>query len=85
MPEIFYYDFILQINVQHNWIQPSYKNKNGHPILVKSDLFDLIINSSEDSILKEMSKSPEVKKKYWECNSKEIFQDIDTDEDLENI
>ena len=85
LPEIFYYDFILQINVQHNWIQPSYKNKNGHPILVKSDLFDLIINASEDSILKEISKSSEVKKKYWECNSKEIFQDIDTEEDYQTI
>ena len=85
LPEIFYNNFILQIDNQHNWIQPSYKNKNGHPILIKSDLFDLIINSSEDSILKEMSKSPEVKKKYWECNSKEIFQDIDTEEDYKTI
>ena len=81
----FYKIFINQIDSKHNLIQPSYKNKNGHPILIKSDLFDLIINASEDSILKEISKSPEVKKKYWECDYKEIFQDIDTEEDLENI
>jgi molybdenum cofactor cytidylyltransferase len=81
----FYKIFINQIDSKHNWIQLSYNNKNGHPILIKSDLFDLIINASEDSILKEISKSSEVKKKYWECNCKEIFQDIDTDEDLEII
>jgi molybdenum cofactor cytidylyltransferase len=81
----FYSTFVNQIDSKYNWIQPSYKNKNGHPILIKSDLFDLIINASEDSILKEISKIPEVKKKYWKCNYKEIFQDIDTDEHLENI
>ena len=85
LPNEFYSTFFNQIDSKYNWIQPSYKNKNGHPILIKSDLFDLIINSSEDSILKEMSKSPEVKKKYWECNSKEIFQDIDTEEDYQTI
>jgi molybdenum cofactor cytidylyltransferase len=85
LPEIFYYDFILQINVQHNWIQPSYKNKNGHPILIGEKLFELIINSSADSSLREINKNPIVKRKFWECAYKEIFQDIDTEEDLEII
>jgi molybdenum cofactor cytidylyltransferase len=85
LPQNFYKDFILQIDNQFNWIQPSYKNQNGHPILIKKDLFNLISNASEDSNLKEISKSPDVKKKYWECDYNEIFQDIDTEEDYKSI
>ena len=85
LPNNFYTNFLNQIDPNYNWIQPSCKNKNGHPILIKKDLFNLISNASEDSNLKEISKSAEVKKKYWECNYEEIIQDIDTEEDLENI
>ena len=85
LPNKFYTDFINQVDSKFNWIQPSYKNKNGHPILINCDLFDLIINASEDSNLKEIGKSPDVKKKYWDCNYEEIFQDIDTGKDLKNI
>lgn len=85
LPEKFYLDFIEQVESNHNWIQPSCKNKNGHPILIGKDFFDLISNASQDSNLKAISKSPEVKKKYWECNYKEIFQDIDTEEDYSKI
>jgi molybdenum cofactor cytidylyltransferase len=85
LPDFFYNDFILQIDIQHNWIQPSYKNKNGHPILIKSDFFDLIINSPPESSLREINKNPIVKRKFWECDYKEIFQDIDTDEDFSKL
>ena len=61
------------------------RDQNGHPILIGKDLFDLIINSSPDSNLREISKNPIVKKKYWECNYKEIFQDIDTEEDYSKL
>jgi molybdenum cofactor cytidylyltransferase len=81
----FYKDFVNQIDSNYNWIQPSYKNKNSHPILIKNNLSDLIINASEDSNLKEISKSPEVKKKYWNCDYEEIFQDIDTEEDYSKL
>ena len=85
LPEIFYNNFILQIDNQHNWIQPSYKNQHGHPILLGKDLFELINNSSPDSNLREISNNPIVKKKYWGCNYKEIFQDIDTEEDYSKL
>jgi molybdenum cofactor cytidylyltransferase len=81
----FYSTFVNQIDSKHNWIQPSYKNQHGHPILLGKDLFDLITNSSPDSNLREFSKDPIVKKKYWECNYKEIFQDIDTEEDYSKL
>jgi molybdenum cofactor cytidylyltransferase len=81
----FYQEFITQIDSKHNWIQPSYDNRHGHPILIRQDLFDLIINSSPNFSLREISKNPIVKKKYWECDYKEIFQDIDTEEDYKSI
>ena len=85
LPNEFYSTFFNQIDSKYNWIQPSYKNKNGHPILIKSDLFDLIINSPPESSLKEINKDSVVKRKFWECNYEEIFQDIDTEEDYQTI
>ena len=81
LPDKFYNDFIKQINDEYNWIQPSVKGEKGHPILIYKDLFELIINASKDLNLREISKNSIVKKKFWECNYKEIFQDIDTEED----
>jgi molybdenum cofactor cytidylyltransferase len=85
LPENFYPDFIKQIDSDYNWIQPVNKRQKGHPILLGKELFDLIANSSPESNLREISKSPKVKKKYWECNRKEIFQDIDTEEDYSGL
>ena len=81
LPNYFYTDFIKQIDDLCNWIQPSFRKQSGHPILIGTELFDLIINSSPDSNLREISKNPIVKKKHWECDYKEILQDIDTEED----
>ncbi|MCW8803377.1 MAG: NTP transferase domain-containing protein [Ignavibacteriaceae bacterium] len=81
LPEKFYFDFVKQIDNNCNWIQPVNKEQKGHPILLGKDLFELIVNSSPDSNLREISNNPIVKKKYWECNYEEIFQDIDTEED----
>lgn len=85
LPENFYPDFIKQTDYDYNWIQPVKKGQKGHPILLGKDLFELIANSHPDSSLKKISNSPEVKKKYWECDYKEIFQDIDTEEDYSKI
>ena len=81
LPEKFYLDFIKQIDGEHNWIQPVNKGQKGHPILLGKELFELIVNSSPDSNLREISKNSNVTKKYWECGYTEIFQDIDTDQD----
>lgn len=81
----FYPEFIKQIDSDYNWIQPSYKNRHGHPILIRKDLFELIIKSSPDFNLREISRNLKVKKKYWECEYEEIFQDIDTEEDYSKL
>ena len=81
LPEKFYKEFTNQIDDKHNWIQPSFKKQSGHPILIHKSLFDLIINASAESSLREISKISLVKKKFWKCEFKEIFQDVDTEDD----
>ncbi|MDH3269130.1 MAG: NTP transferase domain-containing protein [Ignavibacteria bacterium] len=85
LPDNFYPEFIKQTESHYNWIQPIKKGQKGHPILIGKDLFELIANSSPDSNLREMSKNPIVKKKFWECNYAEIFQDIDTEDDYSKL
>jgi molybdenum cofactor cytidylyltransferase len=81
LPAVFYSDFIKQIDNIHNWIQPLYKNRKGHPILLKNDLFDIILETDEQSSLRDISRKPVVKKKLWDCGYKNVLQDIDTPED----
>jgi molybdenum cofactor cytidylyltransferase len=85
LPNNFYTEFTSQVDGEHNWIQPSFRRQRGHPILFHKNLFDLIINASANSSLREVSNIPVVKKKYWECLCKEILQDIDTEEDLSSL
>ena len=86
LPPEFYIDFVGQIDNIHNWVQPSYDNRNGHPVLFNAEVIDLILNSDKNLNLRELSKNPIIKKKSWECYYKNILQDIDTQEDyLESI
>jgi len=81
IPKKFYTDFTSQIDSEHNWIQPSFKNKYGHPILINKLLFSLITDENIASNLRVISKNKKIIKKIWDCNYKEILQDIDTKED----
>jgi molybdenum cofactor cytidylyltransferase len=85
LPEDFYKEFVKQIDDKHNWIQPKIKEQKGHPILIKKDLFQTIINAPLNSNLRLFSNHPIVKKKFWECGYAEIFQDIDTEEDYSKL
>ncbi|NMB81252.1 MAG: nucleotidyltransferase family protein [Ignavibacteria bacterium] len=84
IPDVFYKDFVQRINPECNWIQPSYKNAKGHPILIAKNIFNLIMNAADESSLKEISKNPEVQKQIWECDYPEVLEDIDTQEDFNN-
>lgn len=81
LPLKFYSEFLEQIDEDHNWIQPAIQNRRGHPILIKKELFELVLKTPDDFSLREISNGPLVKKKYWECEFDEIFQDVDTEED----
>jgi len=85
LPKIFYQEFTNQIDNERDWIQPAYKNEKGHPLLLHNSIFNSILELSDDSSLKEISKNNEVKKKLWNCTYKEILQDIDYPSDLKQL
>ena len=82
LPEKFYREFKDQIDDEYDWIQPTYKNEKGHPLLLHNSIFNSILEQPDDSSLKEISKSNKVKIKLWDCKHKEILQDIDYPSDL---
>lgn len=85
LPNIFYYDFISQIDNKFDWIQPRYKGKNGHPILLNQKTISQIVEAPQPSNLKEISHNSNIIKKYWDCNYPEIHDDIDTIERYNNL
>jgi len=80
--EKFYQELSAQIDNNYDWIQPTFGNKKGHPLLFHSSIFNSILELPDDSSLKEISKKNNVKKKLWDCTHKEILQDIDYPSDL---
>ncbi len=66
-------------------IIPSYRMRRGHPILVRKDLFQPILDSANDSNLHEFLASFRDKIDYVTVNSNSILEDIDSPEDYERI
>jgi molybdenum cofactor cytidylyltransferase len=83
LPDLFYKEFAGQVDDNFNWIQPEYKNKKGHPIVFDKEIFSLITNASAKKNLNNISKHPQVKKKFWKCNYPQVLQDIDTQQDYQ--
>ncbi len=84
LPKKFYSDFVKQIDGNTDWIQPVGGNRKGHPILLGEKVIGKILNATVDSDLRTISKDG-INKKLWDCNYIEIFNDIDTTEDYENL
>ena len=85
LPQIFYTDFIAQTDDNYEWIQPAYKERKGHPVLIRKSIFDSILEADENSSLKEVTNAKNLNKKIWDCNYKEILVDIDTPEDYNEL
>ena len=85
LPDKFYPDFVEQVDSRYDWIQPVYNSQKGHPVLLGKNLVRLITEAPYDANLRDISRDSVVKKKIWDCDYKEIFQDIDTDEDYEKL
>ena len=81
LPLVFYSEFIKQIDDIHNWIQPVNIGRKGHPVLFNNPVSELIRSAGSSLSLRDIGHSDKVVKKFWEYNSKYIFQDIDTDKD----
>jgi molybdenum cofactor cytidylyltransferase len=85
LPTKFYSEFIDQINMEYNWIQPAYNDVKGHPILLSQSIFPIIINEENRSSLKNVSQNTKVKRRIWNCCYPQVLYDIDTKKDFEKI
>ncbi len=85
LPVKFYRQFVKQLSAESNWVQPSYKNKLGHPILFNHNVADKILKLSENNSLRDLSNDQRIKKQIWDCNYPEVLQDIDTIEQYNNL
>jgi molybdenum cofactor cytidylyltransferase len=85
LPKKFYRELTDQIDNEYDWIQPTYNNEKGHPLLLHNSILNSILELPDDSSLKEISKNNKVKKKLWDCKHKEILQDIDYPSDLKQL
>ena len=65
-----------QIDDAYDWIQPLINERKGHPVLFGSKMKEEIMGANVNSNLKKLSRM-EINKKYWQCNFKQIFDDID--------
>ncbi len=57
LPQKFYEELISKINETKNWIQPAYKGKKAHPVLIERKIFDKILSAPSDSNLKKISET----------------------------
>lgn len=85
LPNEFYQEFVAQVDETHNWIQPTFKRRKGHPILFNKKVISLILKSEDNSNLRIVSLSNKTIKKYWKCDYKEVHSDFDTPKDLEKF
>lgn len=81
LPLNFYSQLVQQIDKSFNWIQPTHNNRKGHPILFDDYVKEKILTNGNNKTLRDVARDKSIKKKYWECDTELIFQDIDTQED----
>ncbi|MBK7106355.1 MAG: nucleotidyltransferase family protein [Ignavibacteriae bacterium] len=85
IPYNFYSEFIKQIDIKYDWIQPMNKGRKGHPIIFGRKVISKILEKNYNSNLKELSFDSEINKYFFECDFPEILTDIDTTKDYKNI
>ncbi len=83
LPDKFYTEFVSEIDENHDWIQPVYNMKQGHPVLFKQTCFEKIIQSPSNYRMKLIRGDDEIVKKYWLADYPGILEDIDTAEDFQ--
>jgi CTP:molybdopterin cytidylyltransferase MocA len=76
LPVQFYSDFCQQIGDEKEWIQPRFKRKNGHPILLNKSLFESISTLPPTASLRDLSHSIQIRKAYWDCTYPQVLDDF---------
>ncbi len=85
IPKVFYTSFIQHVADGVNWLQPSYNDKLGHPILFDSKVSSHILELSENNSLRDISNDQRIKKQIWNCNYPEVLLDIDTIDEFKKL
>lgn len=85
IPRSFYNEFVEQLSEEVEWVQPSFKNRLGHPILISHKTSDMILKLSENNSLRDLSNDQRIKKQIWNCNYPQVLEDIDTIEQFNNL
>jgi molybdenum cofactor cytidylyltransferase len=85
LPQKFYHAFRNECDENHDWIQPTYQNKKGHPILFSPKMRKLILESAPSTSLRELKNATEIRKKYWPFNYPQILQDFNSIEDIKVV
>lgn len=82
IPAAFYPEFAAQIDSDYTWVQPQFKGRKGHPVVMHQSMQDIILQAPPTTGLKSILNHQSVRKKFWECGYKEILEDFDTEMDL---
>lgn len=85
LPRAFYDEFLSLTYSDVDWIQPKYEGIKGHPILINQNLFSRILESDNKTNLREVVRDFVIMKRYFECQYKEVLDDIDTQDDYKRI
>lgn len=84
LPQAFYNEFVKRIDSNFDWLQPVKVKRKGHPVLFNKIINEKILSAPDDSNLREITKK-DIKKNFWQCDYKEIFDDIDKPEDMKKL
>lgn len=85
IPQNFYEEFVAQVEDKHDWIQPVYEMKEGHPVLFKNTIIPKVLESPSNYRMKLIRSDDEIRKKYWFTGYDFILEDIDTQADLKKF
>lgn len=84
IPPEFYLSFAGRLNSSANWIQPRYRGRGGHPLLLHRSVFGEILRAGTDSTLHTLSQLPVFRKVFWDCPFAEVLHNFNTPTDVVN-
>ena len=85
LPVEFYHEFVNEIDINYDWIQPQFNERKGHPILFNRNVIELIKKENMEGSLRSVSNSILIRKKIWATSFNQILTDIDTPEDIKKM
>lgn len=85
LPGDFYINFVNEIDKNYDWIQPTYNERKGHPILFNYKVIQEILKAEAEGNLRLISSQDKIIKKLWSSKYSEIHTDIDTIEEFNKL